>query len=707
MTREEALEKLELPVDAASTQISETFQELYNEFQMRITNAPTEHQRKLYRQKLEELEGAYEVLNDGIELARGQEELPAVEEVDYQPEEQKAQEVMSAGKAMAMLGLDEGFTRTDLQAAYNGRLQECETGISNAINEGIAEAFRQTKDQLQEAMQLLEEYAQAQVEPEEVIPPAAPVEEQIEETPAQVDESSGLNELDVQEPESPTQKLSQEDNAANEVLPEEEVASPPLPKSKKSGKSYRIAIPVVLLILAVLTIIFKPWQLLVSEETKQQYALLLAKGDSLRNAGQLVKALAEYEEAKEVWEKKEIAERIDETAAMLLERDRRAEDEYRQAIAENTIKGIHAFMQEFGILYPAWKDSAESHLLNNFWSGVYDAREKDCTTCLGRRTSVLVEDDGSYYLFAQSTSTPQQSDAALVKVSASGEQLWVKQFEYGSWDNAVYLRETNDDHLLLLIYANSTKAVVVKLDKEGNTIWDTALEGNYALLFSPKIMINDQNEIFLYRNWDVFVTLFRLSPDGEIISDEQKRALFRSEVGESVLDENGNVLVVEDASIRSVSPEMEIKNADFSSPAGGKLTLNQVFPSGNSRYLVSGFQRDDDWNITPVYGFIKQDLTEPVIKLFPALTYINDIIQTSDGHLLAVGGLDQKASAVKFDETGELIWQWTADQTSHFDQVIEHASGRLVLTGTRGLPKDQKVYLVNLDANGETYHQLN
>lgn len=63
MTHQEALEKLELDSAASPSQIEQSYQELYNEFQMRITNAPTEHQRKLYRKKLDELEAAYEMLS--------------------------------------------------------------------------------------------------------------------------------------------------------------------------------------------------------------------------------------------------------------------------------------------------------------------------------------------------------------------------------------------------------------------------------------------------------------------------------------------------------------------------------------------------------------------------------------------------------------------------------------------------------------------
>ncbi|MDX1444940.1 hypothetical protein, partial [Lishizhenia sp.] len=62
MTKEEALERLELEANASRAEITAQYNEFYNEFQIRITNAPTEHQKKLYQKKLDELEKAYQIL---------------------------------------------------------------------------------------------------------------------------------------------------------------------------------------------------------------------------------------------------------------------------------------------------------------------------------------------------------------------------------------------------------------------------------------------------------------------------------------------------------------------------------------------------------------------------------------------------------------------------------------------------------------------
>ena len=63
MTKEEALEKLELDIDASVDEIQSQFEEFSKELEMRVSNAPTDHQKALYRKKLSELEEAFSVLN--------------------------------------------------------------------------------------------------------------------------------------------------------------------------------------------------------------------------------------------------------------------------------------------------------------------------------------------------------------------------------------------------------------------------------------------------------------------------------------------------------------------------------------------------------------------------------------------------------------------------------------------------------------------
>lgn len=62
MNREEAANLLNVPVNAQLTEIRSKYQELYNEYQIRLTNAPTPNLKKIYQSNLQELNQALEIL---------------------------------------------------------------------------------------------------------------------------------------------------------------------------------------------------------------------------------------------------------------------------------------------------------------------------------------------------------------------------------------------------------------------------------------------------------------------------------------------------------------------------------------------------------------------------------------------------------------------------------------------------------------------
>jgi hypothetical protein len=65
MTREEALQLLGLPDNAGPDAVQAKSGEVYNDYQLRLTNAPTPNLKKLYQKNLEELNEAMQVLLGG------------------------------------------------------------------------------------------------------------------------------------------------------------------------------------------------------------------------------------------------------------------------------------------------------------------------------------------------------------------------------------------------------------------------------------------------------------------------------------------------------------------------------------------------------------------------------------------------------------------------------------------------------------------
>jgi hypothetical protein len=163
MTYNEALSKLELEEGATSSEINSQYQEFYNEFQMRITNAPTEHQRKLYQKKLEELAAALEVLG-GESSESNTQELPGIAESEVVETEKRVEPSvsneaeMSKEKALQILGLSEKFTTKELENAFKSKVSSCETGRDNAISTSIRNAYEEAIIECNFAHNLLEDY---------------------------------------------------------------------------------------------------------------------------------------------------------------------------------------------------------------------------------------------------------------------------------------------------------------------------------------------------------------------------------------------------------------------------------------------------------------------------------------------------------------------------------------------------------------------
>lgn len=62
MERDEALQLLGLPANATEEQVRKAYGEVYNDYQLRLTNAPTPNLKKLYQKNLEETNQALSVL---------------------------------------------------------------------------------------------------------------------------------------------------------------------------------------------------------------------------------------------------------------------------------------------------------------------------------------------------------------------------------------------------------------------------------------------------------------------------------------------------------------------------------------------------------------------------------------------------------------------------------------------------------------------
>ncbi|MFD2202051.1 formylglycine-generating enzyme family protein [Shivajiella indica] len=162
MNEQKALELLDLEPSASSSEIRRAYQEIYNELQIRLTNAPTEHQKELYRKRLAAVEEAYLFL--GGEREEDLSELPSMGPVENTSEEKvqatKPQPITEAA-ALELLGLSKPFYRGRLVDAYKGKKEDFEKGLKSAPNELVKQGFIHSLKELEEAFLLLEPIAES------------------------------------------------------------------------------------------------------------------------------------------------------------------------------------------------------------------------------------------------------------------------------------------------------------------------------------------------------------------------------------------------------------------------------------------------------------------------------------------------------------------------------------------------------------------
>ena len=86
LTKQEAADLLGLMPDASEAEVRSKYNEMYNDYQLRLTNAPTPNLKKLYQKNLQELNDAFSVFLGGA--SPGNTDLPSSEPVFTAEEKQ-------------------------------------------------------------------------------------------------------------------------------------------------------------------------------------------------------------------------------------------------------------------------------------------------------------------------------------------------------------------------------------------------------------------------------------------------------------------------------------------------------------------------------------------------------------------------------------------------------------------------------------------
>lgn len=99
--------------------------------------------------------------------------------------------------------------------------------------------------------------------------------------------------------------------------------------------------------------------------------------------------------------------------------------------------------------------------------------EWDKTLFAGERSScfdVLLTSTNEIVLTGEVETTPSNNDIFVLKLSESGESIWVKRWDSTSSDKGISVKEAGDGILHVLGLVDNNKIVILKIDEQGNQI---------------------------------------------------------------------------------------------------------------------------------------------------------------------------------------------------------------------------------------------
>lgn len=125
------------------------------------------------------------------------------------------------------------------------------------------------------------------------------------------------------------------------------------------------------------------------------------------------------------------------------------------------------------------------------WEQVYDGETGDAAN------SVWPTADGGYILAG---SRKLNSDIWVVKTNSTGVMQWDKTINNYSWEIAYSIEQTSDGGYIVAgvtdkVYASSAYMWIIKLDENGNTVWDRKIGGIYYDMAYSIFQLNDDNYI--------------------------------------------------------------------------------------------------------------------------------------------------------------------------------------------------------------------
>jgi hypothetical protein len=301
---------------------------------------------------------------------------------------------------------------------------------------------------------------------------------------------------------------------------------------------------------------------------------------------------------------------------------------------------------------------------NKIWDKTFGGKFSD------EATSIIQTKDGGFIVAGEIGYTSYRDfnsdfDAWIIKLDKDGNKIWDKTFGDSGWNKANAIIQTNDRGFIFVGNTN-----VVKLDKNGNEIWNKTF-GNANSIIQTKtgefIFVGNKAHkriSSIYTN--VWVT--KLDKNGNVIWDKEFGGKDNEEANLIIQTKDGNFVIA--GKFSSASNELIGSSAFW---------IIKIDSSGNKIWDKKYF--GDGYDVA------------------------NAIIQTKNGNFIVAGLTTSKGAGkrdawiIKLDKNGNKIWDKTfgGKYDDKATSILQSNDGNLVMLGEKELDSGRYIWVLKFE----------
>jgi PKD repeat protein len=326
----------------------------------------------------------------------------------------------------------------------------------------------------------------------------------------------------------------------------------------------------------------------------------------------------------------------------------------------------------------------------------------------GSANSIQQTRDGGYIVAGNT-----YSDFYIIKLDASGNEVWEKTYGGSDWDVAYSIQQTSDGGYIVAgetSIEGTTWPYIIKLDSSGNKVWEFR-EGFAASHAYSIQQTTDGGYVVAGESGGGNFLVIKLDANGRYVwyKTYNSESHWGDDVAFSIQQTNDGGYVVAGSTGAQQNVASNVDVYIIKLDASGNKIWEKTY-GGSSGDVAYSIQQTSDG------GYIVAGMTVPFGVAYPDVYIIKldeygnqiwektyggssgdvaySIQQTSDGGYIVAGSGSE--NIIKLDSNGNKIWGKSYD--GGFSSIQQTSDGGYIVAGA----KKGEIYIIKTDANGNT-----